>query len=91
MDKTVRTNTKYNPEQLIRDHSRMVQVAKTRPRLRVTLWCTDISCHVAILLCLNILRNYQQENRIISLTCTSGVTKKLRVLFTEKLYQETIT
>jgi len=35
--KIVRTNTKYNPVQLIRDHSRMVQDAKTRPRLRVTL------------------------------------------------------
>jgi hypothetical protein len=62
----------------------MVQDAKTRSRLRVTLCCTYISCHVAILLCLRTLRNYQQENCIISFTCTSGVIKNLQVLFTEQ-------
>jgi len=81
--KTVSTNTNYNSVQFTGDHSRMVQDAKTRPRLRVTLRCTYISCHVAILLRLHSLRNYQQGNRIISLTCTSGVIKKLLVLLTE--------
>ena len=61
----------------------MVQDAKTRSHLRVTLCRTRTSSHVAMLLYLHSLRNYQQENRIISLTCTSGVIKKLQVLFSE--------